>query len=333
MARGGGSQSTTTAANTGGKPIANQASFGSDHGEEVSSESSSAFVSGLSNNQCQQLIALLSSQLQGASHSSNDQKPMVSNFTGISSSIPPNVWILDTGATHHIGMGKRIGNLDYLVLPDSRAHSIAVCNSVIPTSETLWHYRLATSSTQSREFQDLFADQVLPTSVFDHVSSPDPSNVVHTHSTRAVKKPSYLQDYHYALASHSSVKDSSLTSYPLSQFLDYRRLSLPFKAAVLSVSSQSEPESYYQASGHSAWEHAMSAEMDALEANKTWSIIGPDELSLSYLTAVWWQEYEKNPYDEKKNPKGIIQMGLAENQLCFDLLESWLNNLGHENCM
>ncbi|XP_044470729.1 1-aminocyclopropane-1-carboxylate synthase-like [Mangifera indica] len=37
-----------------------------------------------------------------------------------------------------------------------------------------------------------------------------------------------------------------------------------------------------------------------------------------------WQEYEKNPYDEVKNPKGIIQMGLAENQLSFDLLESWL---------
>ncbi|XWS45090.1 hypothetical protein CRYUN_Cryun15aG0106900 [Craigia yunnanensis] len=37
-----------------------------------------------------------------------------------------------------------------------------------------------------------------------------------------------------------------------------------------------------------------------------------------------WQEYEKNPYDEVKNPTGIIQMGLAENQLSFDLLESWL---------
>ncbi|XP_073298695.1 1-aminocyclopropane-1-carboxylate synthase 3 [Primulina huaijiensis] len=37
-----------------------------------------------------------------------------------------------------------------------------------------------------------------------------------------------------------------------------------------------------------------------------------------------WQEYEKNPYDEVKNPNGIIQMGLAENQLSFDLLESWL---------
>ncbi|KAI4327306.1 hypothetical protein L6164_019783 [Bauhinia variegata] len=37
-----------------------------------------------------------------------------------------------------------------------------------------------------------------------------------------------------------------------------------------------------------------------------------------------WQEYEKNPYDEVLNPKGIIQMGLAENQLSFDFLESWL---------
>ncbi|XP_061338946.1 1-aminocyclopropane-1-carboxylate synthase 3-like [Gastrolobium bilobum] len=37
-----------------------------------------------------------------------------------------------------------------------------------------------------------------------------------------------------------------------------------------------------------------------------------------------WQEYEKNPYDEVLNPKGIIQMGLAENQLSFDLVETWL---------
>ncbi|CAM8918929.1 unnamed protein product [Rhodiola kirilowii] len=37
-----------------------------------------------------------------------------------------------------------------------------------------------------------------------------------------------------------------------------------------------------------------------------------------------WEEYEKNPYDEVTNPAGIIQMGLAENQLSFDLLESWL---------
>jgi 1-aminocyclopropane-1-carboxylate synthase len=28
-----------------------------------------------------------------------------------------------------------------------------------------------------------------------------------------------------------------------------------------------------------------------------------------------WQEYEKNPYHPTTNPRGIIQMGLAENQV------------------
>lgn len=33
-----------------------------------------------------------------------------------------------------------------------------------------------------------------------------------------------------------------------------------------------------------------------------------------------WQEYEKNPFDEVLNPKGIIQMGLAENQVSVSFL-------------
>ncbi|KAK6938009.1 Aminotransferase, class I/classII [Dillenia turbinata] len=37
-----------------------------------------------------------------------------------------------------------------------------------------------------------------------------------------------------------------------------------------------------------------------------------------------WQEYEKNPYNALQNPTGIIQLGLAENQLSLDLIESWL---------
>lgn len=28
-----------------------------------------------------------------------------------------------------------------------------------------------------------------------------------------------------------------------------------------------------------------------------------------------WQEYQNNPYDPISNPKGMIQMGLAENQV------------------
>ncbi|KAK8924026.1 1-aminocyclopropane-1-carboxylate synthase 3 [Platanthera zijinensis] len=37
-----------------------------------------------------------------------------------------------------------------------------------------------------------------------------------------------------------------------------------------------------------------------------------------------WLEYERNPYHPLSNPSGIIQMGLAENQLSLDLLETWL---------
>lgn len=28
-----------------------------------------------------------------------------------------------------------------------------------------------------------------------------------------------------------------------------------------------------------------------------------------------WKAYDENPYDELKNPSGVIQMGLAENQV------------------
>ncbi|KAH0655585.1 hypothetical protein KY285_030467 [Solanum tuberosum] len=37
-----------------------------------------------------------------------------------------------------------------------------------------------------------------------------------------------------------------------------------------------------------------------------------------------WKAYDENPFDEVHNPSGVIQMGLAENQVSFDLLEEYL---------
>ncbi|KAI4328836.1 hypothetical protein L6164_021161 [Bauhinia variegata] len=39
-----------------------------------------------------------------------------------------------------------------------------------------------------------------------------------------------------------------------------------------------------------------------------------------------WKAYDRDPFHPTKNPQGIIQMGLAENQLCFDLVEEWIRN-------
>jgi len=32
-----------------------------------------------------------------------------------------------------------------------------------------------------------------------------------------------------------------------------------------------------------------------------------------------WKAYERNPFHPTKNPQGVIQMGLAENQVCVFL--------------
>ncbi|WOK96884.1 hypothetical protein Cni_G05592 [Canna indica] len=37
-----------------------------------------------------------------------------------------------------------------------------------------------------------------------------------------------------------------------------------------------------------------------------------------------WKAYDEDPYDAASNPSGVIQMGLAENQVSFDLLEKYL---------
>ncbi|XP_021281361.1 1-aminocyclopropane-1-carboxylate synthase-like [Herrania umbratica] len=37
-----------------------------------------------------------------------------------------------------------------------------------------------------------------------------------------------------------------------------------------------------------------------------------------------WKAYNKDPFHPAQNPDGVIQMGLAENQLCFDLIKKWI---------
>ncbi|KAL1834778.1 hypothetical protein ACET3Z_004429 [Daucus carota] len=37
-----------------------------------------------------------------------------------------------------------------------------------------------------------------------------------------------------------------------------------------------------------------------------------------------WKAYDSDPFHSVENPQGVIQMGLAENQLCFDLIQEWI---------
>ncbi|KAL3536771.1 hypothetical protein ACH5RR_000137 [Cinchona calisaya] len=37
-----------------------------------------------------------------------------------------------------------------------------------------------------------------------------------------------------------------------------------------------------------------------------------------------WKAYDNDPFHPIRNPNGVIQMGLAENQLSFDMMEEWI---------
>ncbi|XP_062079604.1 uncharacterized protein LOC133784129 [Humulus lupulus] len=69
------------------KPVANHTNADEHHLFETLPEPSKNVAATLSNTQCQQIIHLLSTQLQSSNHISEDQ-PIVSNFTGHFSGTP-----------------------------------------------------------------------------------------------------------------------------------------------------------------------------------------------------------------------------------------------------
>ncbi|XP_077239731.1 uncharacterized protein LOC143880638 [Tasmannia lanceolata] len=62
---------------------------------------------------------------------------------------------------------------------------------------------------------------------------------------------------------------SHSTAHPISNFVSYDRLTLPFKSFVLSVSSAVLPQSLDEALHHPGWRAAMDLEMGALHSNHT----------------------------------------------------------------
>ncbi|KAL5567807.1 hypothetical protein UlMin_024382 [Ulmus minor] len=100
------------------RPMANQTGTSSDQGDDSTDQTSG-------------LIALLSNQLSSTSPMNTEQQPVVSNFTGISSFIPSNSWILDIGATHHVCHNETLFEsfestivASYVTFPNGQSDSI-----------------------------------------------------------------------------------------------------------------------------------------------------------------------------------------------------------------
>ena len=111
------------------------------------------------------------------------------------------------------------------------------------------------------------------------ISQPSPSQP--RRSSRPTKTPTTLQDFHIEAALPSRPVPPSSTSevahsgtiHSLSQVLSYDRLSPMHKAFTVKITLAKEPRSFSQAVLDSRWREAMNTEIQALQANKTWSLV------------------------------------------------------------
>ncbi|RVX19233.1 Retrovirus-related Pol polyprotein from transposon RE1 [Vitis vinifera] len=209
-----------------------QANQTSSRTTEASATADSPLAS-LSPAQCQQLIALLSSQLHDNTPATPELQqpgPSVSSFSGIFSlssvsfpnSLDSSAWVLDTGATHHV----------YCSLP-SFVSSVPASNSsvTLPNGHLVSISRIG--SVQLSPYITLTDVLFVPQFQFNLLSS---------------------------------------TCHPLSQVLDYHKLSTPHTTLVNAISSNFEPTTYAKAAVILEWQAAMSEELRALKENSTWSL-------------------------------------------------------------
>ena len=145
-----------------------------------------------------------------------------------------------------------INHFPDLVLPISSLEPSPISQSIVYAPSIDSNISLPISGGLSPILDSAFNN--IASELFDsdlHVSAPSLAKVLLRRSMR-VSKPPYLKDFHYNLLSHKDLP-SCATSYPLSKYLSHGSLSASVKFP--------------------HWRAAMKAELDAMELNKTWSVV------------------------------------------------------------
>uniref|UniRef100_A0A2N9I0J6 CCHC-type domain-containing protein n=1 Tax=Fagus sylvatica TaxID=28930 RepID=A0A2N9I0J6_FAGSY len=182
--------------------------------------------------------------------------------------------LCDLRSMKMIGMGTERDGL-YYFNKTKEAH----CNLTTRSTSQLWHRRLGHLSNKSAPLLPLLLLPLSATLPLPVETPPNSSPAPPRRSSRTIRPPAYLHDFHLGPAlptrpipsSDSALVRSSGTSHPLSNFLSYDGLSPSHRAFTSSISLETEPKSFLQAMKHPKWRNANS-EIDALEANHTWTL-------------------------------------------------------------
>lgn len=106
-------------------------------------------------------------------------------------------------------------------------------------------------------------------------SNPPTSNTQHSTraSTRVRTLPSFLKDYVCTTFTDPQCQSSSGNPNSISNFISYHNLSPTHYRFILSLTTNHEPKTYFEASKFECWNQAMKVEVAALEKTGTWKIV------------------------------------------------------------
>nr|XP_016512869.1 PREDICTED: uncharacterized protein LOC107829880 [Nicotiana tabacum] len=120
-------------------------------------------------------------------------------------------------------------------------------------------------STKTPELHVSHVDYVRRSSTELHVPPVDDVR----RSSRTSRPPIWLKNYVRA----DKATQSNSCRYPIAAVIGYDQLSPKYQSYLSQISSEQEPNRYYEAAKDKRWIEAMQAEINALEDNKTWEIV------------------------------------------------------------
>lgn len=118
-----------------------------------------------------------------------------------------------------------------------------------------------------------------------------------------LKKPEYLSDYFCSFATNKGIPKG--TSYPMQDYITYKRLSNSHTDFFDKISITHEPNSYNQAKLNQNWVKAMNEELSALELSDTWKIV-PKSSDRKIIGSRWVYKIKHKSNGDIERLKAIL---------------------------
>lgn len=162
------------------------------------------------------------------------------------------------------------------------------------------------------------------------LSEPFPQPPAPRKSIRTRRQPRFLRDFHCQLAiglaapiaPQISRSTHSGNPYGLSSVHTYHRLSPTYQLFALTISSDVEPKRFHEALNFTQWKEAMVAEISALEANNTWTLVElPPGKTL--VACKWFFKLKYNPNSQAHLYKArLVAKGFTKEKASITLKPS-----------